>query len=252
MRYCRFQKDDNTAYGIIEGDRVLEISGSPFTDLSKTDHVWALDDVRLLPPCEPTKIIAVGLNYIDHAHELGMPVPDEPIIFLKPVSALIGHDDDIIYPKRVNQLDYEAELAVVIGSRCRNVTMSSALCYVIGYTCGNDVTARDLQKKDGQWSRAKSFDTFAPIGPWIETDIDPSNLTVRMRCDGEVRQDSTTANMIFNVPRLVEFISEIMTLEPGDLIMTGTPPGVGSVGPGAELVVEIEGIGALRNSVVPA
>lgn len=249
MRFCRYKYEENIAYGLVEADSVREISGSPFSSFSKTDTVLKLTSVDLLAPCEPTKIIAVGLNYIDHAHELGMPVPDNPIIFLKPISALIGDKADIIYPAHVTQLDYEAELAVVIGSRCRNVDRSGALCHVLGYTCANDVTARDLQRIDGQWTRAKSFDTFAPIGPWIETQLSPDDLRITMRYNGEIRQDSSTSNMIFDVPALVEFISSVMTLEPGDVIMTGTPPGVGSADKGAILTVEIEGIGVLSNTV---
>lgn len=249
MKFCRYRHKDKPSYGLIEGDSVCELSGSPFTAFSKTDNILQLSSVELLVPCEPTKIIAVGLNYVDHAHELEMVIPEAPLLFMKPPSALLATAGKIIYPKGVTQLDFEAELVVVIGSKCRNVSRGQSQCHIFGYTCGNDVTARDLQKKDGQWTRSKSFDTFAPIGPWIETELSTEDLRITLCQNGEARQDSTTADMIFNVPELVEFISSIMTLEPGDIIMTGTPPGVGSAMPGDQLEVEIESIGVLANSV---
>ncbi len=196
------------------------------------------------------KIILVGLNYRDHARELKMPIPKNPIIFLKPPTTLIGNLDKIIYPKQSKRIDYEAELALVIKKTCRNIKPQEAKKYILGYTCLNDVTARDLQKIDGQWTRAKSFDSFCPIGPWIETDLDPSKLQIRCWLNNKLKQDSSTAQLIFPVEKLVSFISSIMTLYPGDVISTGTPSGVGPMQPGDRVEVEIEGIGKLTNQVV--
>lgn len=211
---------------------------------------FPISSVKFLPPVEPTKIVAVGLNYIDHANELGIPVPEEPIIFLKPPSAVIGDQDPIVLPKLSSRVDYEGELGVVIGKRCRNVSKEKAKDFILGYTCFNDVTARDLQVKDGQWTRAKSFDTFAPVGPYIVEIGDASNLKIETRVNGEIRQSSSTSNMIFDVFTLLEFISSIMTLEKGDLIATGTPAGIGMLKDGDLVEVEIEGIGVLRNPVI--
>ena len=198
----------------------------------------------------PSKIVAVGLNYLAHARELGNEVPTEPLIFLKPTSAIVGDQDDVVYPKASLRVDHEAELAVVIGRRCKDVNEGDAFDYVRGYTCANDVTARDLQESDDQWTRAKGFDTFCPLGPQVVENLDPSSLRVVARVNGEVRQDGHTSDMLFGVPSLVAFISGVMTLEPGDVILTGTPPGVGPVQRGDLMEVEIEGIGVLRNRVV--
>jgi 2-keto-4-pentenoate hydratase/2-oxohepta-3-ene-1,7-dioic acid hydratase in catechol pathway len=197
----------------------------------------------------PTKIIAVGLNYFDHANELKMKIPDEPLIFMKPPSALIAHNDNIIYPKMSKQLDFEAELAVIVKNKVKDIEPEDAYKNILGYTCINDVTARDLQKKDGQWTRAKSFDTFAPIGPFISTDLNPDNLQIKLYKNGQLMQNSSTANMIFKVGKIVSFISKIMTLFPGDIIATGTPSGVGQLEAGDKVEVEIEGIGILKNNV---
>ncbi len=213
---------------------------------------YRLDAVRFLPPVKPEKIVCVGLNYIDHARELNMEIPDEPVIFLKPPSSLVGNDDCVIIPDLpdgLNRIDYEGELAVVISKRCRNVLAEDYEDYVLGYTCFNDVTARDLQKKDGQWTRAKSFDTFACLGPYVVR-VDPSSLRITTRLNGKVVQDSTTANLIFGVDKLIEFISGIMTLKRGDVIATGTPAGVGRVNRGDVVEVEIEKIGVLRNRFI--
>jgi 2-keto-4-pentenoate hydratase/2-oxohepta-3-ene-1,7-dioic acid hydratase in catechol pathway len=212
-------------------------------------EVLSLEDLTLLPPSQPSKIVCVGLNYVKHAQELKMPLPDEPILFLKPPSAILAPGGQIVYPSSSIQMDYEGELAFVIGKRCRNVSADEAEKYILGYTCFNDVTARDLQRKDGQWTRAKSFDTFAPFGPWIGK-IDPSDADIKTRVNGKLVQDSNTSDLIFSVPRLVQFISAVMTLEPGDVIATGTPPGVGQLQKGDLVEVEIEGIGVLKNSVV--
>jgi 2-keto-4-pentenoate hydratase/2-oxohepta-3-ene-1,7-dioic acid hydratase in catechol pathway len=198
----------------------------------------------------PSKIVCVGLNYKDHAAELNMALPKEPIIFLKPPTALIGHAEAIVYPPQTRDLHYEAELAVVIGGRIRNVSEAEAPKHVLGFTCANDVTARDLQNRDGQWTRAKSFDTFCPVCPEIVGRLDPSALAIKLFLNGELKQSSSTANMIFNVFHLISFISGIMTLEPEDLILTGTPPGVGPMQKGDRVAVEIEGIGRLENTVI--
>lgn len=211
---------------------------------------FQIEHVKFLPPVLPSKIVAVGLNYVDHAEELGMPIPEEPIIFMKPPSAVIGDQDPILIPKLSNRVDYEGELAVVISKRCRNVTKENAKDFILGYTCFNDVTARDLQVKDGQWTRAKSFDTFAPLGPYIVELEDPSKLKIETRVNGEVKQRSNTSNMIFDVFSLVEFISSIMTLEAGDVIATGTPAGVGMLKNNDLVEIEIEKIGVLRNPVI--
>ncbi|MCX6350020.1 MAG: fumarylacetoacetate hydrolase family protein [Candidatus Aureabacteria bacterium] len=250
MRIVRFQSGRRIRYGVIAGDAVRELRGDPFRALAPTGGVFPLDRVRLLSPCLPSKVVAVGLNYAGHAREVRMAPPPEPILFLKPSSAVIGPGDPIVYPLGVGRLDPEAELAAVIGTAARNVPVSEAGRHIFGFTCLNDVTARDLQARDKQWTRSKSFDTFCPIGPWIETEIDPGNLAVRLRVNGETRQDSTTAGLIFPVAELVSFISSVMTLAPGDVIATGTPSGIAPVGIGDVVEVEIEGIGILRNTVI--
>ncbi len=200
----------------------------------------------------PSKIVCVGLNYREHAVELKLKIPKEPVIFLKPSSSIIYNKDDIVYPPKVRRLDFEAELAVVIKKKTKNIKPKEAPAYILGYTCLNDVTARDLQKKDGQWTRSKSFDTFCPIGPVIETDLDPSDIKIESRLNGILRQSSSSADLIFPVYELVAYISGIMTLSPGDIISTGTPPGVGPMRPRDLIEVSIEGIGALNNKVVAA
>jgi len=240
----RFKKGSEIFYGEVSGDRVIVEKGL-YRD------TFMLPELELLPPAQPTKIICVGLNYKDHARELNMPLPEKPLIFLKPPSAVIGHLGKIVYPDITKHVDYEAELAVVIGKRCKNVKAGDAGSVIMGYTCFNDVTARDLQKKDAQWTRAKSFDTFAPVGPYIADSVpDVGGLYIRTRVNGKLRQDSNTSNLIFDVPQLIEFISGIMTLEVGDIIATGTPPGVGELFAGDEVEIEIESVGILKNSVV--
>ena len=240
----RFKYEEEVFFGKVIGDRVV-VDRNLFYD------TYQLSDLELLPPSQPSKIICVGLNYIDHAKELGMPVPESPIIFLKPPSALIGHLGNIIYPDIATQVDYEAELAIIVNKRCRNVQAENAENVIMGYTCFNDVTARDLQKKDVQWTRSKSFDTFAPLGPYIvEPTFDANDLAIMTRVNGEIRQNSSTANFIFNIPDIIEFISGIMTLEKGDVISTGTPPSVGELTIGDVVEVEIEKIGILKNRVV--
>ncbi|NYB52951.1 MAG: fumarylacetoacetate hydrolase family protein [Methanobacteriaceae archaeon] len=256
MKLIRFKKDDENKNGVlINGGLVeihhslLEAAQSPFDDLERKDF-YSLDEIKILPPVQPSKVVCVGLNYRDHAEELNMPLPDEPILFLKPPTTVIGHEESIIYPPQSHHVDYEAELAIVIGSQAHFISEGDALDYVAGYTVLNDVTARDLQEKDGQWTRAKSFDTFCPLGPWIETELDPSNQRICMKVNEEVKQDSNTKNMIFPPEELVSFISQIMTLKPGDVIATGTPPGVGPLQVGDVTEVCVEGIGILKNKVI--
>jgi len=251
MKYIRFLKDEKIKYGLLEKDNIVrEIIGDIFNNYKTTEKVYSLSEISFLPPCIPSKIIAVGLNYFDHANELQMKIPDEPLIFMKPPSALIAHNDNIIYPKMSKQLDYEAELAVIIKNRIKDIEPEDVLVNILGYTCFNDVTARDLQKKDEQWTRAKSFDTFAPVGPFISTELNPDNLEIRLYKNGQLMQDSSTSNMIFKVDKIVSYISKIMTLFPGDIIATGTPPGVGQLKAGDMVEVEIEGIGVLKNKVI--
>lgn len=249
MRLVRFLAQGKPAHGILSGDEVAELGGD-FSSLCKMPRAHhAASAVKLLAPCVPSKIVAVGLNYRDHAGELGLSVPDEPILFLKPSTTVIGPGEAIRYPAMSRQVDYEAELGVVIKDRTSRIGPGEARDHILGYTCANDVTARDLQKKDGQWTRAKSFDTFCPAGPWIETELDPGDLLVESYLNGERRQSSRTSQFIFTVDRLVSFISHVMTLEPGDLIITGTPAGIGPMQPGDEVEVRIGGIGSLRNVV---
>lgn len=249
MKIARFLHNGNEGVGVVEGEWVRRCIGGPLPPLELTDELIALDKISFLPPVQPSKVIAVGLNYRDHAEELKAPIPEEPLIFLKPPSAVIGHLEPIIYPPLSKRVDYEGELAVVIGKRAKGVAEELVDEYILGYTCFNDVTARDLQARDGQWTRAKGFDTFAPIGPWIETELDPSDLKITTRLNGVVRQESSTSQLIFPVKRLVSFISQVMILLPGDCIATGTPAGVGPMEVGDQVEVCIEGIGSLINPV---
>jgi 2-keto-4-pentenoate hydratase/2-oxohepta-3-ene-1,7-dioic acid hydratase in catechol pathway len=250
MKIVRFAWQDHIKYGLVEDDVIYAIEGDAFGTFERGERVGVLPEVQLLAPCTPTKVIAVGLNYAEHAAEAHHEVPDEPLIFLKPPSAVIGPNESIVYPPISQRVDYEAELVAVIGRQARDVSADEALDYVLGYTCGNDVTARDLQRKDGQWTRSKSFDTFCPLGPWIVTDLDPADLAIEARVNGQVRQQSRTRHMIFSVPELIYHVTQVMTLAPGDVIMTGTPAGIGPLRPGDRVQVEIEGIGVLANSVV--
>ncbi len=245
------------SFGIVEGSAqepagltVAEVEGHPFGTITFTGQRWALADVRLLSPILPSKVVCIGRNYADHAQELGNDVPPEPLIFLKPSSAVIGPRDVIRRPPQSQQVEHEAELAVVIGATgARRVDRADALKTVLGYTVANDVTARDLQRRDVQFTRAKSFDSFCPLGPWIETQLDPSDLEIRCEVNEEVRQLGRTRDLVFDVPTLVSYISHVMTLLPGDVILTGTPSGVGPVVAGDTCVVRIEGIGEIANPV---
>jgi len=250
LRVVRFRERNGERYGLVEGDRVQAVEGNLFGPHSPTGRYYPLEEVRLLAPCLPSKVICVGLNYSDHAAEWNLPVPEEPILFMKPTSAVVGPGEPVVRPSFSRRVDFEAELVVVMGRVARKVRREEALDYVFGYTVGNDVTARDLQKKDGQWTRSKSFDTFCPLGPWIETGVDASDLAIEFYLNGERKQFSRTSNLIFPVDYLVSFISRVMTLLPGDVILTGTPSGVGPIQPGDEMEVRIEGIGSLLNPVV--
>jgi 2-keto-4-pentenoate hydratase/2-oxohepta-3-ene-1,7-dioic acid hydratase in catechol pathway len=246
------------AWGVVQGSpnadssalTVAAIDGHPFGPITFTGDTWALPDVRMLSPILPSKVVALGRNYADHAKEMGGEAPATPLLFLKPSTTVIGDGDAIRLPPSSTQVDYEGELAVVIGRPARNVPVGAALEYVLGYAAANDVTARDQQRADVQFTRAKSYDSFCPLGPWIETDVDPSDLQVVTRVNGVVKQDGRTSQMIHNVAAQIAFISEIMTLLPGDVILTGTPAGVGPLASGDTVTVEIEGIGTLSNPVV--
>ena len=249
MKLGRYFYKNKIFFGIIKEDKILEIE-NPFDLTSYTEKEYKLEEVKILFPILPSKIIAVGLNYRDHAKELGMKIPDEPIIFLKPPTAVIGPEEYIILPPESKEIHYEGELAIVIRKTIyRPKDFKEIESAILGYTCFNDVTARDLQRKDGQWTRSKSFNTFAPIGPFIETELDPSSLKIETKVNGELKQKSSTKELIFNVFELVKFVSTIMTLYPGDIIATGTPPGVGNLKEGDIVEVYIEGIGILRNKV---
>jgi len=248
MRIVRYSKDGKEGYGILEDEQVFPIVG--LTEHKRVGKGIPMIKTRFLAPSQPTKIVCAGLNYVDHAAEMKMPIPEEPVMFIKPPSAVLGPGGTIRYPLMSHQVDYEAELAVVIGKTAKDVSPEQAKSYIIGYTCFNDVTARDLQRKDSQWTRAKSFDTFAPFGPWIETEFDPmKGSLIEAYLNGERRQSSSISNMVFTVYGLVSYISRVMTLFPGDVIATGTPPGIGPMKTGDEIEVRIEGIGRLVNTV---
>ncbi|HEY2509761.1 MAG TPA: fumarylacetoacetate hydrolase family protein [Polyangiaceae bacterium] len=253
MRIARLAlPDGETSYARLDESIAELLDAAPWSESGPTSgeraHVaWSAKDLRC--PVEPSKILCIGRNYAAHAKELGNDVPSEPLLFLKPPSALLDPGGRIVLPEVSSRVEHEAELGVVFSRRARNVRKEDALAYVFGYTCVGDITARDLQKKDGQWARAKGFDTFCPVGPWIETELDPSKLAVRCRVNGALRQDGVTSNMIFDVPTLIAYASRMMTLEPGDLLVTGTPEGVGPLVDGDALEIEVSGVGTLRTSV---
>lgn len=234
---------------MVEDGVVEEITTTPFLPYERTGNTYQVADVRLLAPCLPSKIVAIGVNYKDHAAEMGREPPEDPMFFYKPSTAVIGPGDLIVRPPGCERLDYEGELAVVIGAVAKNVEASRWQEVVLGYTCSVDATARDFQMKDLQWGRAKGFDTSAPLGPWIETDLDPADVSLITRINGDVKQDSRTSQLIFDVPALIEFVSSFITLLPGDVIMTGTPSGIGELTEGDHIEVEIDGIGTLAVSV---
>ncbi len=249
MRIARFRVDGRAVSGRWHGEHLHPFAQDSVEDLSPSGPPLSVGGAQILPPCRPQKIICIGLNYRDHARERQKPLPAEPLIFLKPPSAVLAHGEPIVLPREVGRVDPEGELAIVIGRPARNLPVANAGQAILGYTCFNDVTARELQDRDTQFTRAKGFDSFAPVGPWIETDLDPSDLALSLRVNGVVRQASRTREMIFPPAFLVAFVSRIMTLFPGDLIATGTPAGIGPVSPGDLVEVTIEGIGTLSNPV---
>lgn len=259
MRILRFSCECKVRYGLLDRTEVHGLRGTPLSRLKSGPIEFRLDgscydleDVRLLSPVRPSKIVAVGLNYRSHAEETMMQLPASPLIFLKPSTAVVGPEEDIVLPRSSRRVDYEGELGVVIGRKAKDVPREQAAEYVLGYTCVNDVSERHFQKVDGQWARAKGFDTFAPIGPWIETDVDFTGGWLTTKLNGEVRQSACLCDLIFGVPELVEFVSGVMTLLPGDVISTGTPAGIGPMKAGDVVEVTIDGIGTLRNRAVAA
>ena len=249
MKIIHFTTGKKAEYGILNGEVIQAAAGTPYDGLVLTNRCYNLNDVTMMAPCSPSKVVAVGLNYYSHAQELEMPIPANPLLFMKPSTSVIGPEDRIIYPCSSQRVDYEGELGVVMKTSAHQVAVEEALDYVLGYTCFNDVTARDLQKQDGQWTRAKGFDTFAAIGPCIETELDPGNLDIEAYLNGKLKQRGSTSDLIFPVPELVSFISSIMTLLPGDVIATGTPSGIGPMSPGDVVEIRIAAIGTLRNYV---
>lgn len=251
MRIYRFKHKNKSSWGVLKEENLFPVEGSIFRAFRIKEKGIPISEVVILPPVKPSKIVAVGRNYQSHANEMENPIPEEPLIFLKPPSAVVGHNEIIIYPRMAKRVDYEGELALVIKRKAGLLGDSDRVeDYILGYTCFNDVTARDLQQKDGQFTRAKSFDTFAAVGPCIATDIDPSRLRLKTFLNGKLKQSSSTGNLIFPVPYLVRFISRIMTLCPGDIITTGTPAGVGPMSPGDRVDVQVDGIGTLSNTVM--
>lgn len=249
MKFIRFIKDGFVSYGSLEGEKVKVINGDIYEDYEITNSFYDITEIDFLIPCIPSKIVCVGLNYKSHAQEMNMVLPKEPVIFLKPPSSTLAHRGEIIRPEMSKKVDYEAELGLVIGKTAKNIKPEDAYDYILGATCFNDVTARDLQNKDGQWTRAKSFDTFAPFGPCIATDLNYDNLSIELILNGETKQKSNTSDFIFNVGEVVSFISNIMILNPGDVIATGTPSGVGSLNAGDIVQVKIQDVGILKSYV---
>ena len=255
MRIARYTTADGGApvYGVVEGDGdgavVTALDGLPYDGVRPAGEPVALAQVTLLAPVEPSKVVAFGRNYAEHAKELGNEVPEVPIVFLKPSTAVVGPDAEVAYPALTADLHYEGELAVVIGRRCKAVAAEDVAGVVFGYTVANDLTMRDVQKREGQWTRGKGFDDSCPLGPWVETELDPAALSLRSTVNGELRQDGTTADMLRDVAACVSWVSQAMTLLPGDVVLTGTPAGVGALQRGDEIAVTIEGIGTLTTRV---
>jgi 2-keto-4-pentenoate hydratase/2-oxohepta-3-ene-1,7-dioic acid hydratase in catechol pathway len=258
LRIVRFASDGKTRYGILDGSVVRSLQRSPFARFGDRQYIpkfdsnrYQLNEVRLLAPCVPSKLVCLGVNYRSHAIETGLPIPPVPLIFLKPSTAVIGPEDKIVLPRlEKRRVDYEAELGIIIGRCTKEIPKERAMECVLGYTCFNDVSERYAQKSDGQWTRCKGFDTFAPIGPWIDTEVDPDDLKVESYLNGEVRQSARTSDLIFGIADIISFVSGIMTLLPGDIIATGTPSGIGKMNPGDIIEIKIEKIGTLKNYVI--
>jgi len=255
MRIVRFQAGRRVLYGEMKNEEtiagfkgnIFKNSGVEIKGIQRTGESFRLEEVKLLSPCTPSKMVCLGLNYRPHASEIRMKLPKLPLLFIKPSTAAIGPEAEIFFPRNYTRVDYEAELAVVIGKKAKNVTEDQVRDYILGYTCFNDVTERDQQSADGQWTRAKGYDTFAPLGPYIETDVDSSDLQVELYLNGEKKQSGRTSELLFKIPQIVSFISGVMTLLPGDVIATGTPAGIGPMKPGDVAEVRIEKLGVLRN-----
>ena len=250
MKIVRFVIGNKVMYGILKGETIQGIENKPYHNLQPSDWYCGLEEVKLLSPCTPSKIVALGLNYHSHAKEINARLPDTPLIFIKPSTAVIGPEENICYPSASHRVDYEGELGVVIKKPIWRVSKKDSLDYVLGYTCFNDVTARDLQNHDKQWTQAKSFNTFAAVGPCIETELDPGNVVLETYLNGNLKQRGNTNDLLYSIPELINFISHVMTLLPGDIITTGTPSGIGPMYPGDTIEVKIEPIGNLRNYVV--
>lgn len=251
MKYVRYSIDNEVSFGILEGDTINQLDGNFVTGQAKTTgKSFKRSDVKLIVPVQPSQLVAIGLNYTKHAEEVGKSIPEEPMMFMVSPTAVIGDGEAIRIKNLEHRTDFEGELAIVIGKEAKNVKKEEALSYVFGYTCGNDVSDRHLQKKDGQFTRAKSFATYKPLGPVVETDIDPNQVEIKLSVNGEVRQHSNTNDLIHNIQSVIESVTDVMTLNPGDVIITGTPSGVGPLKPGDQVELEIEGIGKLNNSVV--
>ena len=258
MRIARFSTaGGDVSFGVVEGPGedpadlvVTAMQGHPFAPFALVGEPQPLTSVRLLAPVLPSKVVCIGKNYADHVSEMGGEAPADPVVFLKPSTSVIGPGDPVVLPRNSERVDHEAELGIVVGRLCREVPRARALDVVLGYTCGNDVTARDHQKADGQWTRGKSHDTFCPIGPWIETDMDASDVVVQARVDGELRQDGSTKQLLHDIPAVIEWVTAFMTLLPGDVILTGTPAGVGPIVAGQTVSVTVGGVGTLTNPVV--
>ncbi len=251
-QFVRFRSGDEVAYGQVTPEGVYRIDKTPFEKYEPDEFAGDVEDLDLLPPVEPTKIVCIGVNYRDHAEETGARIPEEPVMFLKPLTALIGPGDEIRLPPQSSRVDYEGELAIVVGREIFCPDRVDARRAIFGYTCANDVTARDIQRKDGQWVRGKGFNTFCPVGPYLNVDVDLGARSIETRLNGEVRQSSNFGEMLFDPEFLIHFVSQVMTLYPGDIILTGTPSGIGPMSPGDVVEVEIEGFGILRNEAASA
>lgn len=250
MKYLRYSINGKKYYGILNDDNTVEkLKGTPFDNYEKSGEILKLDEIKIETPCDFTKAVCIGLNYRDHAQEFGLAIPEEPIVFIKPSTTAIAENEEVIKPSISKRLDYEAELAIIIKKDTHKIKVSQVDDYVLGYTCANDITARDLQPKQGQWTIAKSFDTFCPFGPYIATDIDPTNLKISSVLNGKVMQESNTSNLIFSIKFLVSYLSQVMTLKKGDIILTGTPGGISGMEKGDEIKVIIENVGTLTNKI---
>ena len=249
MRLVRFNSGGSTSYGVLDGDSIRQIMGEPFAEINYSGETFSLAEVKLLAPVEPKKIVLVGLNFASHAAEIHQETPSEPLIFFKPSSAVVASGEEIVLPHQSTQVEIEAELTVVIGKRAKNVSQEKVSDYIFGYTVANDVTARDIQFSDLQWARSKAFDSFCPVGPWIETDFVPENKRISSTINGETKQDASTSEMVYSPEYLISYISHNFTLEPGDIVLTGSPAGISRVVAGDVVQCSIEGIGTLHSFV---